>query len=153
MLRQREATAGFQPQAILGELEWELEEEAGEPDRGQVFGAEFDQELFEGGRCRPRQSRRQKQAQRKEYAGQGERDEVEGELNRLHATKLTVWQEEGETPQEVCMVADGEHYTTREGFYRRDGVIYRRWTPPGQDTEAGAVEQLCFPGGVGRRFS
>ena len=77
MLMQREATAGVQPRAILGELEQELEEEAGEPDGGQVFGAEFDQELFEGGRCQPRQSRRQKRAQQKEYAGQGERDEVD----------------------------------------------------------------------------
>ena len=147
MLMQREATAGVQPRAILEELEQELEKEAGdhEPDGGQVFGAEFDQELFEGGRCRPKQSRRQKRAQRKKYAGQGERDEMEEELNRLRATELTVWQEEDETLQEVCKAADGDQSTTGEGFYRRDGVIYRRWTPPGQDAEAGAVEQLVLP--------
>ena len=56
-----------------------------------------------------------------------------------------MWQKEDETLQEVCEAADGEQSTAGEGFYRRDGVIYRRWTPPGQDAEARAVEQLVLP--------
>ena len=64
---------------------------------------------------------------------------MEGELNRLHGTELKVWQKEDETSQEECKAADGEQFRAGEGFYRRDRVIYRRWTPPGQDAEAGVV--------------
>ena len=87
-----------------------------DPAGEQGFGAEFDQELFEGGRWGPRQSRRQKHMQQKEYTRQGEMEGMEEEPNRLHVTELKVWEEEDETLQEVCKAAGGEQSIAGEGF-------------------------------------
>lgn len=45
----------------------------------------------------------------------------------------------------VNKVADGDPSTAGVGFFRRDGLLYRRWQRPGQDSEALAVEQLVLP--------
>ena len=41
--------------------------------------------------------------------------------------------------------AEGTPSTAGGGFYKRGGLIYRRWTPPGSDAEEMAVEQLVLP--------
>ena len=38
----------------------------------------------------------------------------------------------------------GSEYS-RKGFFERDGPIYRRWTPPGQDEGETIIDQLVLP--------
>ena len=45
----------------------------------------------------------------------------------------------------VNKAADGGPSTAGVGFFRRDGLLYRRWQPPGQDSELLVVEQLVLP--------
>ncbi len=45
----------------------------------------------------------------------------------------------------VRRAASGEACFAGIGFFQRDGLLYRRWTPPNQDREEMAVEQLVLP--------
>lgn len=44
----------------------------------------------------------------------------------------------------VREAAEGTPNTAGGGFFKRDGLIYRRWTPPGHNTEGMAAEQLVL---------
>ena len=50
-----------------------------------------------------------------------------------------------ETLAAVGKAAEGTPSTAGGGFFKRDGLIYRRWTPPGHNTEEMAVDQLVLP--------
>ena len=67
---------------------------------------------------------------------------MEVQLNRLTARELKVLQQNDETLEAVQRAADGEQSTAGGGYFKKDGVIYRRWTPPGRDTDAMMVEHL-----------
>lgn len=54
-------------------------------------------------------------------------------------------QRNDETLEAVRRAADGEQSKAGGAFIKKDGVIYRRWTPPGRDTDAMTVEQLVHP--------
>ena len=117
-----------------------------ETDGEPWIGAEFDQDLFQcAGAERLRQTRRQKRLERREHAAASGPDNLEGQLNRLTASELKVLQQNDETLEAVRRAADGEQSTAGGGFFKKDGVIYRRWTPPGRDTDAMTVEQLVLP--------
>ena len=113
-------------------------------DGESVLGARFDQELFGDSKQRERQTRSQKRVQRRKYAEVKGADEWERELNNLKAAELKVWQEEDETLKEVRRAADGVVTMAGDGFFRRDGVIYRRWMPK-EGIVTGEVEQLVLP--------
>ena len=44
----------------------------------------------------------------------------------------------------VREAADGKLSTAGVGFFKREGINYRKWIPPGQGDEA-AIEQLVLP--------
>ena len=67
--------------------------------------------------------------QRGKYAEDKRADEWERKVNNLKAAELKVWQEEDETLKKVWRAADGMVTMTGDGFFQRDGVIYRRWMP------------------------
>ena len=45
----------------------------------------------------------------------------------------------------VRKAAQGEVGTAGGGFFKRDGIIYRRWTPPGLDEGEASIDQLVLP--------
>ena len=63
----------------------------------------------------------------------------------ISAEELQRLQKEDDTLVAVNKVADGDSSTARVGFFRWDGLLYRRWQRPGQNSEALAVEQLVLP--------
>ena len=102
-----------------------------------VMGAEFHPDLFTGGRERAVLSRCQKRLQRCEHAATTQDGRKEHELDQLSATELKALQENDAIPilSAVRQAVDGEPSIAGPGFFRRDGVIYQRWTPPGRDGE------------------
>ena len=63
----------------------------------------------------------------------------------LSTDELTKLQEADETLSKIreAIVNQSSQLETTE-YFRRDGLIYRRWTPPGRGSEC-EVEQLVLP--------
>ena len=61
----------------------------------------------------------------------------------ITAEELQAMQEEDPSLEEVRLAADGQPSSAGVGFFRRDGIIYRRWVRPGQSGEE--VEQVVVP--------
>ena len=53
-------------------------------------------------------------------------------------------QEKDASLAKIRKAADGQPNSTRIGFFHREGLLYRRWTPPGRGEES-EVEQLVLP--------
>ena len=54
-------------------------------------------------------------------------------------------QEGDESLAAVRKEVEGGIRQTGRGFYKREGLMYRRWTTPGRDEEELVVEQLVLP--------
>ena len=63
----------------------------------------------------------------------------------ISAEELKALQESDVTLEAVRKAADGSPSTAGVGFFRRGGLLYKRWAPPGRDSEDMAVEQLVLP--------
>ena len=70
---------------------------------------------------------------------------MEHPLDHVGAEELQKCQEEDEMLTTVRQAADGETNTAGGGFFRKNGTIYRRWTPPGREVETMVVNQLVLP--------
>ena len=114
-----------------------------------MIGSNFSSDFFTPGRMRPRLSQWEKRLARHQYATAHQGTEGSGQMPPhaldISAEELQRLQEEDDTLVAVNKVADGDPSTAGEGFFRRDGLLYRRWQWPGQDSEALAVEQLVLP--------
>ena len=113
-----------------------------------VMGYDFDDDIFGISRERVKLTRREKRIGRRQYVGEPEA-EAESGLNR-HALEVTSgeladMEEADETLVAVRKAAEGTPSTAGGGFFKRGGLIYRQWTPPGSDAEETAVEQLVLP--------
>jgi len=106
----------------------------------------FDDELLEGGRERQRMSRRQKRRDRHQHWSQ-QATKVEQHPLDMTAETLQKLQQEDPSLDGVRRAAKGEPSTaTGIGFFERDGLVYRQWTPPGMpDDPDMAIEQLVLP--------
>ena len=84
--------------------------------------------------------------QLRQQCQEGERGEEE--LNQhsleLSAEELRALQEKDLTLSKVREAADGHPCSAGTGFFRRGGLLYRKWTPPGRGEES-EVEQLVLP--------
>ena len=145
---QSERASGVEPSALTvdflsaGEHGPELGPSGGseEPvENPDMVGAEFDAELFIGGKERVRQTRKQKRTQRKKFAERGHPPEG------LSADQLRALQQKDETLAAARKAAEEEQSTANNGFYYKDGILYHQWTPPGRDPETMAVHQLVLP--------
>ena len=98
---------------------------------------------------RPRLSRREKRLARHQYATAHQGADDSGQMPphalEISAEELQRLQKEDDTLVAANNAADGDPSTAGVGSFRRDGLLYRRWQPPGQDSEALAVEQLVPP--------
>ena len=109
----------------------------------EVLGAEFDPDLFREGRDRRNQSRRQKRTCRQEVTAE-QKAESQHPLDELSAEELQALQGSDPTLAMVRKAADGETISAGRGFFRRDGVIYRSWTP-GPGSRCGNNRATCPP--------
>ena len=117
----------------------------------------IDEELFEGGRSRVWKTRSQKRMERQAHAGvtavaEEEPLEPGGEIGLAAHPALEIGADEMKTLQAadatlnaVREAADGHPCSAGIGFFRRDGLLFRRWTPPGRDKQDMSVEQLVLP--------
>ena len=103
------------------------------------FGADFDDELFSGGK-KSHLSRRQNRANRQKYVQQEAKHPLE-----ISAEELQKLQEEDPTLSAIRKAAKGDASTAGVGFFKKGGLLYRRWIPPGRDEEEMSVEQLILP--------
>lgn len=67
----------------------------------------------------------------------------------VHSLDLTAqdfqWlQEEDSSLEAVRAAADGGVSTAGQGFFKRDGLMYRQWTPPGRGEKL-EMDQLIVP--------
>ena len=62
----------------------------------------------------------------------------------LSAGELRELQEADETLAKVREMADGHANSAGVSFFKREGLVYRRWTPTGRGEEYG-IEQLVLP--------
>ena len=117
----------------------------------------IDDELFEGGRSKVRKTRTQKRMERQAHdrttAGAEEEEPLEpgGEIGlashplEIAADELKTLQAADTTLNAVRGAADGHPCSAGIGFFRRDGLLFRRWTPPGRDKQDMSIEQLVLP--------
>ena len=63
----------------------------------------------------------------------------------MTAGELSQIQEKDSSVNAVRRAVKGKANTAGSGFFRQDGLIYKKWTLPGQDQEEWAIEQLVLP--------
>ena len=65
-------------------------------------------------------------------------------LLEITAKEPSKLQNEDKSLKSVHQTAKGVS-TAGRGFFQRDGLIYRRWIPPGQDEGEMSIDQLVLP--------
>ena len=108
-------------------------------------GMQFEDGIFVCGRERTRLTRSQKRASRRKYAAEGGSQGGQDGCLDMTSDELRDLQEKDDTLAAVRRAAIGEACSAGVGFFKQDGLLYRKWTPPGQDKEEMVVEQLVLP--------
>ena len=100
----------------------------------EIMGANFDDDMIEGGRTRDHLTKRQKREGRGEHAAEKAAKEAKVKWGVLDMTTdaLRQLQLEDSMLLTVRSVADGHKgLSGGEGFYYHDGLLYRQWMPRG----------------------
>ena len=134
-----EEASGIQPHALDDEVmesqpdSQERQESVpvkeAEVPRAEIIGSEFNEHIFTDVKERVRYTGKQKQRQRKDFAVAKERGESESPLD-LNAGDLHKLQQEDEALATIRAAVDGESNAASNEFYRKEGILYRKWTPP-----------------------
>ena len=117
--------SGAKPSPVEDEAEsysHEIEE-----DGVDLIGTEFDDDLFT------------KYPDRSTSPG--------AEFENLNFTSAEMKRQQAKDPTSAVIrtAAEGGASTASVGFFKRDGLLYRRWTPPGSNGELFEIEQLVLP--------
>ena len=131
------------------------QDELGEND--ETWLSKLDSELFEGGRLRVKLTRSQKREERYHRGRQEslvkdvEDNDMTEAVDLVGQHELDISVEEMKTLQATDPSLDNlreiaETGVSRSGvaFFRREGLLHRRWVPKGRDREM-SVEQLVLP--------
>ena len=140
----------------------EMEEKSGanpkavDSEHNFRWGEGFAEELLEGGQERPQLTRGQKRQERhhlynvEESTAEATSETSVREPNYPHAINISAG--ELQTLQAadplldmVRRPADRHPCSAGVGFFRKEGLIYRLWTPPGRGHDSTEVEQLVVP--------
>ena len=89
-------------------------------------------------------TRSQKRENRLKYAGADTTEEPKHILD-MTSQEFRTLQEADSTLEAIRQAAVGHPSTAGVGFFERDGLIYRRWVPPGRADDDTAIEQLVLP--------
>ena len=120
-----------QPEAVQ-----DIPQEVGEPGEG---GSMTEEESIEQGL-----SRRQRRAMQQElYKPKVPEEGSPGTLD-FSAEQLREMQQKDPSLKKIREAATGVPNSAGSGFFERDGLLYRKWVPPGRKEETG-VEQLVLP--------
>ena len=123
----------------------------------EVWMNELDEDLFQKGRDKVKQSRSEKRAEkrRREQLQLSEPPievvdlRVSMETDRhdvdISSTMLKELQATDPTLKKIRESVSVRESEFGVGFYFRDGLIYRRWIPAGREGDVAAVEQLVLP--------
>ena len=117
-------------------------------DCGGMAEFDFHSSLFSGGREKPRLSRSEKRRARREYVTDPPSTSREPHPLDISAEELKALQAVDSTLEAVRKTARGESNTAGHGFFQKDGLLFRRYVPPGcgpEEEEVRAVEQLVLP--------
>ena len=104
-----------------------------DPDDGvaaenAMIGAECGDDLFQSKKVRPRMTRAQKRANKPNYQGERPYKQL-GTFGEVSLTRAEVerLQAEDHTLVAVRTASEGEAPAAGPCFFKRDGLIYRRW--------------------------
>ena len=103
----------------------------------------FDDSIFIESPAKPWMSRQEKRENNRRYSSTNATDNGRHPLD-LSTDELRQLQEQDSTLQAVREAAQGTGSTAGRVFFVRDGLIYRRYVPPGGGDEE-AVDQLVLP--------
>ena len=96
-------------------------------------------------REKKKMTRREKRLARKEYATPEGADNVVRHPLDMSPEELRRLQDSDPSLAKARKVADGQPSTAAgEGFFRKDGLLYRKWTPAGRDNDM-SVDQILLP--------
>ena len=111
-----------------------------------MIGAEFDDDLFPSRRVRQKMTRAQKRANKRNHGGERPYSQLWA-FQEINLTRAEVERVQAEDSTLVAVRAASEVGAQTAGpcFFRRDGLIYRRWEPLGCEGAELAVEQLVLP--------
>ena len=135
----REQESGAVPKPVFQQTDESLCQEASTED--EVPESNFDQDLFQTSKQKKKQTRREKRTHNLQYM---QEKEPRHPLD-MRAEELRSLQQSHESLAAVRKAAKGEDSTAGGGFFERDGLLYRRWIPPGRGGEDMATEQLVLP--------
>ena len=104
---------------------------------------QLDNSLFTTGRERPRLTRAQKQQTRRQHAMESMAETPS--LLDISADELKSLQLFDPSLDFIREAVRQKPDVTGRGFFAKEGLLYRRYLPPGSDDENGSVEQLILP--------
>ena len=114
-----------------------------------VIGKEFAEDIFSQGKARAKLSRQQKRENSLQYTKDGTASEIEEapiQVLDISTQELKKLQASDKTLEAANKAADeGANLVAGRGFFRREGLLYRRWTPRSIRGEEQVVEQLVLP--------
>ena len=149
---ERERLSGVQPHSIVQNVEgpWQESQEGLEQGQEKLAaesdgcpGGEWNEDIFTASRERAKLTKRQKRINKKQYRRDTEQQALAHPLD-LTAEELRDMQEKDDSLAAVRKAAIGGVSTAGTGFFEREGLLYRRWTPRGRDEDM-AIEQLMLP--------
>ena len=147
-------TSNYEVQSSIAEEDGHHEGELEEEDMGLD---KLEDELFEGGREKRRQTRSEKHEERFQRGRQKSLDgtdetgnEAKGDANQgqeldLSPEEMKRLQESDSSLESIRKIVDQKESKSGIGFFRENGLLYRRWVPKGRDAETMSVEQLVLP--------
>ena len=147
---QREEEPGALPRSLETLESQELEESAPvltEEEQLSEFPV-FGEDLFVTARAdKVKKSKRAERSHWSENHTAGNDDEAKP-THHCHALdvsadEMKVLQDTDTTLQTLKRAAEDD--PSEGGYFLRDGLLFRRWTPPGRDVETMAVDQLVLP--------
>jgi hypothetical protein len=138
--QEQEATAQEEKERSSGVRPKPLNSQPEESEEANLPGSTFDDDLFGKCRDRARLSRAEKRADKYKFT---QEQQPRNPLD-LNTEELIQLQKEDDTLESAWKAAKGEVSTAGPGFFERDGILYRRWIPHGQDDDT-PIEQLVLP--------
>ena len=140
-LAQRDQASGAKPTNLLSSPETSKDKQ----DEVDTILKSLGDDIFSPSRNRPVLTRKKKRQQRWNYQQQQKAATSELHPLDISLSEFKVLQDKDTSLKEVRQAAEGHPSTAGIGFFQRDGVLFRRWTPPRQGSDYVEVEQLVLP--------
>ena len=153
--REKELQAGAKPNPVdktePEDADEELLEEENQADDTVTIGKEWSDDIFlqrrEDKKRKPRSQKREKRRQHGLVRAKDKPGDVKKVLDQtldFGREELSRQQEQDETLAAVRERSQQQSKPGEQGFFRREGIIYRRWIPPQKEKEMG-VDQIVLP--------